>query len=145
MLVRVGHQDVPEEGAAGGEDHFVGLQLLAFAAGQGHIGENLVPQQVLEGFHCGLLVVLPGKVQQLRLFRLHPDLLNTGSEKRKRTLKFVILTVFRSSLLQGLAYNYQLSVFNLFLVIQGAKVKAYRYRQLLNLWSKHITFSLITI
>lgn len=69
MLVRVPPQHISEEGGAGGEDHFVGGDLLlAFPASQRHVEEVLVLPDLSEGQADVAFKIIP---LQTELFSRH--------------------------------------------------------------------------
>jgi len=64
MGVGVPAEDRPKEGTAGGEDHFVGLDLFVIA-GKGHVEEVLVLSQLSEGHTDVAFKIIPPQTKLL--------------------------------------------------------------------------------
>ena len=64
MLVGILSQDISEPGRAGGEDHFVGLDLFVIA-GKGHVEEVLVLSQLSEGHTDVAFKIIPPQTKLL--------------------------------------------------------------------------------
>ena len=79
VLVGVSLEDTPEEGTAGTQDHFVGLQLVVFT-GKSHIKEVFILPQLTEGTADVAFKVIPPKAKLLSWIVGHCGFIKLTSE-----------------------------------------------------------------